>query len=146
MAGGTSSPCPALCLPTAPRAHGAPECCPPPLATPPHAPAEELRTAAEYDFETALSPRASYHTRDDPFACSFGPLHGGDWLRSSEGLLGLEGSAEGSVPRGVAGEAREAEGLQEEEEGEEPLVRGEGTGRLCGSGSLWASCPRLESW
>ncbi|KAL4437332.1 hypothetical protein ABPG75_004471 [Micractinium tetrahymenae] len=71
--------------------------------------AEEMRTAAEYDFETALSPRASYHTRDDAFAYSHG-----DWMRSSEGLMGLEGAAEGAA-RGVGGEVEEE---QEEEEGE----------------------------
>lgn len=106
-------------------------------------PAEELRKAAEYDFGTATSPRASYHTRDHAFAF----VHGGDFTGSAEGLSGLEWPAEGPAKRGVARqEADEVEEAEEEEEGgEELLVRGVGqTGRLClcvgGAGGVGAAC------
>lgn len=32
-----------------------------------HTPAEEAERVASYDFDAAMSPRASYHVRDAPF-------------------------------------------------------------------------------
>ena len=73
----------AACRPTNPAWRAAPAAHPCPASSlfcPPTAPlpaAGDFRVAQSYDFETAVSPRAAYHVRDEPFRFSSSSDKGG---------------------------------------------------------------------